>query len=482
MSNKNKWVIPIYVLAMIFFIYKMMFYTNYVGKFPDEPCHISYVAYLEKTNKIIPEFKDMTQIKRVNSDKSQNDAFTIRNKYGGTYVLGPSFNYLGHPPLYYQILRLSGGISVNKDGTMVIRLFQLRLFSIVLASLAMLLVFYIGFSRLGNNPFFHLLYASVSISVPMLAYDCAGINNDTMSFLTVTIFTLGLLRFAEKKRNYGTYLLIGLGVFGAFMSKLTAGAITLAALGFYVIYLIFKERNLKFLLTPQFLSSLPFYFATAAYYLYIKHQTGSFQPSFAKLCPEQFYSSGFYVAPQNRRVMNLPQYAYYFFNHFVQTWVSIQSHVALTKAVPYYDISTIGIVAILILPIFIYFKRYSRKPENPILPVVGTMYPAVVALIFLQFYHAYKDFKYGSGYLGGFQSRYYLCCIAALALGTVWVFKKLYGREKARPRSLSRKSRAALKTRELRHTIVNFACVAYSALLIYEDFIYFVLHFDKYLK
>lgn len=465
---------------MLFFIYKMMYYSSYVGRFPDEPQHIAYVAYLEQTHKIIPDFKDMTQLEKVGHDKSQNSAITIRNGYGGTYVLGDKFNYLGHPPLYYHLLRLSGGVTVE-NGQISIHLFRLRLFSMGIACLALLLAFYIGLSRLGNNPFFHLLYATVCVSVPMLSYDCAGINNDTMSFLTVTIFTLGLLRFAERNRNYATYLLIGLGVFGAFMSKLTAGAIVLGTLGFYVIYLIFKEHSIRFIITPQFLSSLPFYLASAAYYLYVKHQTGSFQPDFRKLNPTQYYASGFYIAPENRTVvMDFKLYIQYFFNHFTATWVSIQSHISLNKPVYYYDIASIGLVAILILPVFIYFKRYSRRSENPIEPVVGTMYPAVAVVVFLQLYRAYKTFKYVSGYLGGFQSRYYLCCIVMFALGTVWVFKKLYGRDK--PRSVyARESTAALTATEVRHIVVNIVCVAYSALLIYEDFIYFVTNFTKYL-
>lgn len=480
-SKKSKWIIPIYVIAMLFFIYKMMYYNSYVGRFPDEPAHISYIAYLQETNKIIPEFKDMTQIEKVDNDNSQSSALTIRNGYGGTYVLGENFNYLGHPPLYYQIMRLSGGVTIE-NGKISIHLLRLRLFSIGLSCLALLLVFYIGWSRLGKNPFFHLLYATICISVPMLSYDCAGINNDTMSFLTVTIFTLGLLRFAEKKRNYGTYLLIGLGVFGAFMSKMTAGAIVLGTLGLYVVYLIFKERNIKFLLSPQFLLSLPFYLFAAVYYLYVKRQTGSFQPDFEILSPAQYYASGFYVAPEKRTVvMDFPLYVNYFFDHFTQTWVSIQSHVSLTKDVVYYDISTIGIVAILILPVFVFFKRYSRKPENSITPVVGTMYLSLAAIVAIQFYHAYKDFEYGSGYLGGFQSRYYLCCIAMLALGSVWAFKKLYGSEKIR-RSIARKPTAAVTALQMRHIIVNIVCVAYSGLLIYEDFIYFALNFTEYLK
>ena len=482
-ADKSKWIIPIYILALLFFIFKMMYYSNYVGRFPDEPQHIAYIAYLQETNKIIPEFKDMTQLELVGEDNSKNSALTIRNGYGGTFMLCSKFNYLGHPPLYYQIMRLSGGVTV-KGELVTIHLFRLRLFSMGIASLALLLALYIGWSRLGKNPIFHLLYATVCVSVPMLAFDCAGINNDTLSFLAMTIFTLGLLRFSERKRTYGTYMLIGVGVFGTFMSKLTAGAIVSAALGLFVIYLIFKERNIKFILSRQFLASLPFYFAAAAYYVVVKLQTGAFQPSYSKLYPSQYYVSGFYTAPENRTaVMNFSVYLNYFFDHFTQTWVSIQSHVSLNKAVNYYDISTICLVAVLILPVFVFFKRYSRRPENPIVPVVGTMYLSVAATVVIQFLRAYKDFEYGSGYLGGFQSRYYLCCIALFSLGSVWAFKKLYGREKQRVRAdmSEQKLYMGLTALQIRHITVNLTCIAFSALLIYEDFIYFVLNFNLYL-
>ena len=37
----------------------MLFYADYVGNFPDEMAHISYIAYLEQVQTAIPEYKDM---------------------------------------------------------------------------------------------------------------------------------------------------------------------------------------------------------------------------------------------------------------------------------------------------------------------------------------------------------------------------------------------------------------------------------------
>lgn len=458
-----------------------MYYSNYVGRFPDEITHISYVAYLQETNKIIPEFKDMTVLESTNAKSPPASALTTRNNLAGTFRFGEKFNTLCHPPLYYQIMRLSGGISIS-NGNVVIHLFRLRLFTMGIACLAMLLVFYIGWSRIGKNPFFHLLYAVICVSVPMLAYDCAGVNNDTLSLLFVTIFTLGLLRFSEKQRTTGTYFLIGAGVLGAFLSKLTSGIIVSVTLALFVLYLIFKEKNIKFIFSRQFLASLPFYAVTGAYFIAVKLQTGSFQPDFLRLSPDKYYTSAHYKAPTDRKVMNLHQYIGYFFDNFTQTWVSIQAHVSLNKSVNYYDISTIALVIIMFLPLFAYIKLHYKRSGNPMAPVIGTMYLSTVATVLLQFYHGYNEFKNVSGYEGGFQSRYYLCCIAMFGLGSVWAFKKLYGRDKRSLDSASQdKSETGLTVIEVRRASVNIVCVAFSGLLIYEDFIYFILNFKDYL-
>jgi hypothetical protein len=94
----------------VFFVYKMFFYSQCIGRFPDEIEHVSYIATLETDNAIIPDFKSMKILQLVPS------APLIKNNDGiltEAFTFGKSFNYLGHPPLYYQIMRLSGGVTVH---------------------------------------------------------------------------------------------------------------------------------------------------------------------------------------------------------------------------------------------------------------------------------------------------------------------------------------------------------------------------------
>lgn len=211
-EKNNVVIIAVYFVMLLFFIFKMTYYAQYVGRFPDESAHIAYIAYLESTNKLIPEFADMRTLKQI-TVQGGTAATAAKNadiNYSGKWAFSSSVNYLGHPPLYYQIMRLSGGVKVE-NGNITVDAARLRCFNMMLASLAMLLIFYIGYSSIGKNPAFHLLYAAICVSVPMLAYVCAGVNNDTLSIIGAAVFLLGLLRFSEGKRNLPTYMLISAG-------------------------------------------------------------------------------------------------------------------------------------------------------------------------------------------------------------------------------------------------------------------------------
>lgn len=462
----------------------MIFYGKYVTRFPDEPAHVSYIAYLESTHKIIPDFKSMTILTTGGNKSDFDGSLAVGSGYAKALKFSSDFNYLCHPPLYYHIMRLSGGVTFN-NGVLKIDIYRLRAFSMVLAAFAMALVFYIGLSRIGKNPAFHLLYAVINVSVPMLAYECAGINNDTLSFLSFTVFALGLIRFAEKKRNYVTYVLIGAGVCLCFLSKLTAGMLAIIALALFLLYVVIKEKNVKFLISRQFLISLPFYLIAAGYYIYIKKQTGSFEPSYALLNPAQYHSTSFYT-PQNRGTKGHRDYFKYFLSNFLYTWTGIVSHIALyKKGQPLYSPEKVGLISILLTPVFTFFRPFFNRwlrVKDTIVPAVCAMYISIASVFAIQLYHAYREFQYISGYLGGFQSRYYLCCIIVLAMAGVIFAKMLYGPEKSiNTLRISRNSKhSAAGT--VRHIAVNTFCLAFSAVLVYEDFIYFILNFNQYLS
>lgn len=472
-------IIPIiYIIFLIFFIFKMIFYSSYVGRFPDETAHISYIAYLEQTNKIIPEFKEMNILYPEITNQSLMDS----NKYKGTYIFTNQTNYLGHPPLYYQIMRLSGGVSVH-DGQITIDINRLRYFNMLIAIIAMLLIFYIGYTRIKKNPVYHFLYATICVCVPMLSYVCAGVNNDTLSLVGVTLFTLGLIRFIENKRNYNTYILIGCGIFIAFFSKLTAGLIVTIALVLIILLVLIKEKKFKSFFNKNSLILLPFCTIILIYNLFVYIQIGSIIPTLNQLDPIGFQNSGFYIRPISRIHYSFFEYFNYFLNSFMLSWTGIVSHISLIKNGYFFSINKIGLFLLWIIPFLLIFniKKLTRENFNVLAPLV--IFISIIITALIQFFRAYYEFIKISGYGGGTQSRYYDCGICAIALAVVFVFSELNNTKNTR--NLNYYSLVNVRHNHISKIKINInhaTCLVLSIIIIYEDFIYFLMYFHQYLN
>ena len=74
----------IYLGMFAYSVGQVIFYMMYVGNTPDEAAHVSYIAYLMQTGKIIPDFSQMQML--------SISGFTA------AFVDG-TVNQLGHPPL-----------------------------------------------------------------------------------------------------------------------------------------------------------------------------------------------------------------------------------------------------------------------------------------------------------------------------------------------------------------------------------------------
>lgn len=469
---KSRIIIGIYGLLLLFFIGKMIFYSLYVGHFPDEMEHISYIAYLETEHKLIPDFADMKILVR---EGSTDTTLNASNNFSGRFQFGDSVNYLGHPPLYYQIMRLAAGVQTD-GGRIIIHIVRLHVFSMLLAVMAMLLIFYIGWSRIGPRPVLHLLYGVICVSVPMLAYDSAGINNDTLAMLAIPLFLLGLLRFAESRRNFPTYLLIAAGVFTSLMAKLTAGMIVCAALAIVCLLTVCRERSARFLLSRDFLLTLPVYALAVVYYAAIYRQTGAVQPTLRLLSPAQFYASGFYVPPGQRKSYGFFSYIHYFLYVLSVSWTGIFSHVRYIKTSPPFAPDTIALMSLWVLPPVFLLLRHGRSGTTARLRVLLALYIGTFFTVAAQYFHAYLEFRNISGYLGGNSSRYYLCIIPVLALSMTLPFRET-GRDGARGERFTRPKRRFFP-RPSAGTTLNLYCILTSLLLVYEDFVCFLLRFS----
>lgn len=478
-KDKRRIIFVIYTVMFFYFMFKMFFYAVLVGRFPDEMAHISYIAYLIQNHSVIPDFKNMTILENVSGSKV-TDAISAKMGYGGAFKFGKSFNYLGHPPLYYQIMRLSGGVIVH-NGVVTIDIFRLRAFSIMLAAAALFLMFYIGYSRLGNVPAIHLLYAAVCVSVPMLSYDCAGVNNDTLALLGVAIILLGLLRFSVKQRDYITFTLLGFGIAVTLLAKLVAGMAICVSILFFLFFTIKEEKKLSLFSLKSILPAIPACLLVIAYFYAVYKTTGTIQPTFRKLCPQQFYASTFYVSLHQRSKFNFGQYSVYYWNAFLRTWTGIYSHVKLQKAGNFLSLNQFGLAFLWLLPLPL-FLQFKKKFHYPILTTLLALYMGLLSTAGFQFFRAYHEFKSVSGYLGGYQSRYYLCMIPFIGLAAVCSFGFFYDSKISLFQSKSGEATELTETQwKIRRYAVLIFCYLYTCLLIYEDFVYFIMNFKDYI-
>lgn len=459
-----------YAGMFIFFIGKSCYYEHVVGHFPDESVHISYVAYLDANHAIIPDFKDMTILVPTNGK-------SVEDSYQGSYTFGTTTNYLGHPPLYYQILLLSRGVTVQ-NGLVYINIGRLRLFSLMLACLGLLLAFYIGFTRIRPVFSLHVLYGVVCVSVPMFAYISGGVNNDTLAYVGVIIYFLALVRLSEKRLNTPTYLILSLGVTLSLLAKLTAGMLVLGSLALYLLYTLIKTHKLEFFTKRGLWYTFPVYLIAAAYYAAVRLQTGSFQPTYSNLNPQQYLSSGFYVPPAQRTHMAFRTYFIYFFKGFEQTWTGIFSHVAVIKFDSILAVDQIALTLLGFLPVLLLFIR-SKSPETNwkgFAPL--TMYFSTIALVALQFIRAFYEYRYVSGYTGGWQSRYYLCAVPAIGMCLVYIAQNILEHNAIAPAHSASEPAVCFSPQKIRNAAVHIVCLGFSALLIYEDFICFLINLN----
>ena len=206
-KNKKKYlIIIIYLIALIIFNIKIDYYQKTINEFPDESSHIAYIAYLEETKKIIPEFENMQEMKE--NAKTETNEF----EEGTT-------NHLGHPPLYYHLMKLFNIVQVE-DGKITYDLNILRTISQIISNIALILAFIIGYSKL-KSIFANFVYVMFIVTIPLFSYISGAVQNDVISFLGVNIYILGMMNLVDKKRNYLTYFLIAIGTFICLLNKLT---------------------------------------------------------------------------------------------------------------------------------------------------------------------------------------------------------------------------------------------------------------------
>lgn len=457
----------IYLFALLFFSFKVFYYQEFVQRTPDELVHISYVGYLEEhPNKIIPDFKEMNR--GIIYEDSVLD-----------FSADTRLNYLGHPPLYYKILQLSGGVT-KSNGKLIVHKSRMQRITFFIGILSIILLFYLGYSRIQKLPLLHFLYAIGLTSIPMLSYTVSGISNDNLALLTCSIFLIGIVRFAEQKRDYLTYFLIVGSIVATVLTKVTAGMILIIAGLMVLSFAIYKERGFKSVINKKFLVFAPLLLLPTLYFVVLHYKFGTFQPSYQNLRFNEFVNSNFYVKNSDRVYMSLIEYVNYYWRNFFLTYTGIVSFVSLVKTDSWLSLNQLCFILFLLFPFLIKYRQSDTQYRNTVFMLKSFFFSTVFVCV-LQFLNAMNRF-YQDGYRGSYQSRYYLCIIAIFIFGTAKFFEGI----------LSKRSNTIFDGKEIdfsiKEVIFEDRFIAYLSLIFltwcvyYYDFIYFLMNFRSYIS
>lgn len=433
----------IYVCVLISFIIKMNFYSDHFGYFNDELAHVSYVAYLEANDEIYPEFRNMTLLS--NCDLNGKES---------TCTFNETLNWLGHPPLYYEVMRLMGGVSCDGD-VITVDMHQLRTNTHILACIALGLAFFIGYKKIKRIvP--TLVYAVMLVSVPMFSVVSAGLNNDTMSYICVLIYALGIMRFSEGKRDFGTYTLIAAGITMSGLTKLTTLIIIVVSALIVVGVTIFKEKSAKCIFNKKFIISLVFYIPVIIYYIMMLKNYGSVQFTATK-----YGYPAVFVPEDQRGIHGIFHYFIEYVNMYLITWCNVSSHYTVVKTQYLLSVENIGLMIMVVSPFVLFL--FNRKNKNKLLfNSVFIGYVITMAINFVTCYSAYTS----RGYFGGMHSRYYYCLLPVFSL---WLCS-IYGKTK---KFLTNKLETYFSEKSI-SIGVDVALLVFASLLVYGDFLVFL--------
>ena len=412
-ANRRRLLLCIYGAALLYYVLKQVYYALCIAGFPDQMVHLSYIIEMTRTPTLTPAFSTMP-------------IYHVTEVSGGLTYLAPTsgvINYLMHPPLYYLLMALLGGVQLFPDGTAALSLLRLEVINILLSSGAVGLAFYLGYTRLRDrSPWVHAFYALAVATLPMLAYVGASVNNDNLAFLALVIFVAGLLRYEESRAlrardqqnipDLKTYLLIGLGFLVGGLSKLTTGLMMALMLLAVLVMSIVKTRSLKLVANRNFLITLPCYLLFLLYELWVRRTFGSWQPNLYTVAPDYYFTTIFYTPPENRVPMNFLSYVRHFAGGMGYTWSSLYGHNEQVNDLMNNRVFGVVYWVPVALAVFAALRQLVlRKTDRFTLPVIIGFFGTMA----YHFYSNWSGYPF-SGYLGGVQARYYLAMIVPLAL------------------------------------------------------------------
>jgi hypothetical protein len=391
----------VYALAFAWLLGKAAAFRALVppGVPPDEPVHVSYVAYLEETGRFVPRYEDMRLLDAAGRP-------------------GPLNSNFAHPSAYYAVIGALEGLGRVGAGTdLASRTRRLRLASAPLFAAAAALFLFIGFRR--DAPLAgHVVYAAAVATVPPLAFVGAAVSNDVLAFLSGGVVLLGLARWFEGRADALTGALIGAGLALALLSKATAGLLAVAATAGTLLLarrVVPPRKSGKLLLL-----ALPWLLLPALHYVPVLLRYGTPIPSLDVVDPVAFARSDF-VEAQGGALLSLAEWGFRMGKVFASTWLSIISHIWLPVGPAW---SLAGPALLLLLAAAGLAAPAREEPERAgrALALVGA--GAVLFTLLVNVDHARRAYL-ATGRLGGMHARYYLSFLPCLGLAAALGLRRL---------------------------------------------------------
>jgi len=388
----------LYSLFLAFTLFKVDYYKDHIKPFypPDELAHLAYIDYIHHHHDILPKFKNMRMLNNIDAG-----------------------NYLSHPPLFYHIM------NTNYDENLPIyqNVTNFREMNMIIFMASFLLLLYLGFSS-KISILSHFVYLTFISSIPMYAYSGGSITNDNLAVLGAIIFILGFKKLIEKDYSTLTFFIIGLGIFIAYFSKLTAALLIFFTLVFFIFYAIKTKEKIK-INAKQIILLLLFTLPILYYQFYIMSTYHSLVPTFNVTYPEQYKHSPFFILEQNRVHLSPWEWLERMQEYIAGGWFGIHSHHSFIKNSVY---EYLGLLSLHIIAIITLFFKCNDKDLKSYCFVGKLGLLALFAVLIIQYLFSYKT-HLNSGYMGGLQPRYLLPFMFSFAImASIFVerYKKIF--------------------------------------------------------
>ena len=271
------------------------------------------------------------------------------------------------------------------------------------------------------------------------------------------IFWLGVISYFEEKYTAKTYWLIAIGIWISMFSKLTAGLIVLIVSLLVIVYDMYRTKKIELIFNRNFFLTLPVYLCVLVYFLKIYFVYGSFQPSYSIIAREEYLKSSFYVDESNRVSVLFEDLIKHFFGGIWQTWKATYNGDFMVERNGVYAIGFVVILALFCTKVIYELIKLLRKEKREEVDISIFFWIAIIGTLFLHFITFVSSYK-KTGYLGGYQARYYMPCIPIIALYASEFVQFLYR-----------------KVDFLRINLIKGLVACLSCWIVYTDFVYFVL-------